>query len=323
MSASGECTYPVRISDKQVLGTDIVELTLAHPDKLELPEWTAGAHIDLFIDTPNGSSPLLRQYSVTGSPHDRSAYRIAVLREPAGRGGSAAVHDTLRPGQVVTVRGPRNHFALLPSAKYLFIAGGIGITPIVPMLYEAQARGADWRLLYGGRTIASMAYLPLLREWNEQVTVWPQDERGLLPLQDQLAIPRTDTLVYCCGPTALIDAVTKHCAAWPERSLHVERFAPIAVDHPTAERPFRVVLARSDLTLDIEPGTSILDAVESAGVRVLASCREGTCGTCETSILAGRAKHCDSVLSAEEQEEQDALMICVSRSQTDELVLDL
>jgi ferredoxin-NADP reductase len=245
------------------------------------------------------------------------------LRDAAGGGGSVFVHDRLRAGDTVRVRGPRNNFKLVPSPRYQFIAGGIGITPILAMIAAASAAGADWRLLYGGRHRDSMAFTGELARYGGRVTVAPQDETGLLDLDALLGVPQDGTLVYCCGPEPLLAAVEQRCTAWPARSLHTERFAARPLTAPVRAEAFEVELAASELTLTVPPGRSILDVVEEAGVGVLSSCAEGTCGTCETAVLGGLPDHRDSVLTDEERRTGGCMMICVSRSCSDRLVLDL
>jgi ferredoxin-NADP reductase len=209
------------------------------------------------------------------------------------------------------------------APRYVFIAGGIGITPILPMAEAAQAAGADWKMLYGGRSRGSMAFLDQLSGYGERVRLCPQDEAGLLPLESILARPQNDTLVYCCGPEPLLRAVEQLCESWPRGSLHIERFAAKAIKaEPGGDREFEVVLQRSGLTLTVPADRSILDAVEGARVgNVLSSCRNGICGTCEVGVLEGSPDHRDSVLTEAEQE--DAMMICISRSHSPRLVLDL
>jgi ferredoxin-NADP reductase len=247
-----------------------------------------------------------------------------VLREPEGRGGSEFVHDKLHEGELIDVRGPRNHFELISSPRYLFVAGGIGITPILAMITAAERAGADWELHYGGRSRRSMAFLESLEEvTGNKVTLHPQDEVGLIDLERILGTPRPDTLVYCCGPEPLLNAVEQRCAAWPTGALHVERFAPKDVGAPVLTGSFEVELATTGLTLTVPPERSILDVVEEAGVSVLSSCQEGTCGTCETPVLAGQVDHRDSLLTPEEQAANDTMFICVSRAACPRLVLDL
>ncbi|MFD8516934.1 PDR/VanB family oxidoreductase [Streptomyces antimycoticus] len=318
----GEYEDTLLVTRREEAASDVVALTLRHPAGRELPAWAPGAHLDLVLD-PGPT----RQYSLCGDPADRASWRIAVLRAPAGRGGSARVHDTLTEGSAVRVRGPRNHFALRPADRYLFIAGGIGITPLLPMTAAAEAAGADWRLLYGGRTRASMAFADqLAARYGDKVRLVPQDEEGLLDLAPYLGTPADPgTLVYCCGPEPLLQAAEEACRDWPEGSLHTERFQPRADDAGAGSggRAFELVLTRSGLTLTVEPERSVLRTVEEAGVPVLYSCEEGTCGTCETDVVEGEVNHHDSVLTDEERASGETMMICVSRCRGPRLVLDL
>ncbi|MGW3175221.1 PDR/VanB family oxidoreductase [Streptomyces sp. NPDC001153] len=302
------------VTAREFAATGVLALTLRDPLGRELPGWEPGAHVDLLL-----GPGLERQYSLCGDPADRSAWRIAVLREPAGRGGSAQVHEQVGEGTKVRVRGPRNRFRLEPAPRYRFIAGGIGITPILPMLAAAERAGADWTLLYGGRTRSSMAFTGELTRYGDRVTLAPQDETGLLDLGPALDDLPGGTLVYCCGPGPLLDAVEGRC---PAGVLRVERFRP--KEQPAGgPEEFEVVLARSGRTLTVPPEVSVLDAVRGAGVEVLYSCTEGTCGTCETDVLEGAPDHRDSVLTEEERSAGDTMMICVSRSRGARLVLDL
>jgi cytochrome P450/ferredoxin-NADP reductase len=315
---SPEAEGDLRVAARREVAEGIVELTLVDPTGAPLPAWTAGAHVDLILDPS-----LTRQYSLCGSATDRCSWKIGVLRDPNSRGGSVHVHDELAEGSTVRVRGPRNHFPLHSSPRYQFIAGGIGITPILAMIEVAESRGAEWSLLYGGRSRASMAFLDKL-EGDDRVTVWPEDEEGLLDLASVLDTPQPDTLVYCCGPGALLDAVEEGCANWPDGSLHVERFAAKTVEAPEdALDSFDVVCSRSGVTVKVSEGASIFDELESAGVNVLGSCMEGVCGTCEADVLEGTPDHRDSVLSRSERERGATIMLCVSRSLSEKLVLDV
>ncbi|MFG2126519.1 PDR/VanB family oxidoreductase [Streptomyces sp. NPDC048751] len=302
------------VDGKEFAAEGVLALTLRHPLGEPLPAWEPGAHIDVVL-----GPDLERQYSLCGDPADRDAWRIAVLREPEGRGGSAYVHGQLGQGDKVRVRGPRNHFALRPASRYRFVAGGIGITPILPMLAAAEAAGAEWTLLYGGRTRESMAFVEELERYGDRVTVAPQDETGLLDLPSVLDALPDGTLVYCCGPGALLDAVEERC---PAGALHIERFQP-KEQQSGEDTEFEVELAQSGRTLTVQPGVSVLDTVREAGVEVLFSCTEGTCGTCETDVLDGTPDHRDSVLTDEEREAGETMMICVSRCRGKRLVLDL
>jgi ferredoxin-NADP reductase len=302
------------VDHREFAADGVLALTLRHPLGEPLPAWEPGAHVDV-LPAPG----LERQYSLCGDPADRSAWRIAVLRERPGRGGSAHVHEQLGEGGKVRVRGPRNNFRLEPAPRYRFVAGGIGITPILPMLAAAEAAGADWTLLYGGRTRESMAFVEDLGRYGDRVTIAPEDESGLLDLPSVLDDVPEGTLVYCCGPGPLLDAVEARC---PSGVLRVERFRP-KEQETGGDTAFEVELAQSGRTLTVAPDVSVLDAVRAAGVEVLYSCTEGTCGTCETDVLDGEPDHRDSVLTDDERAAGETMMICVSRCRGKRLVLDL
>ena len=291
----------------------VVGVELALPSGGALPAWTPGAHID--VELPGG---LTRQYSLCGDPAERDRWRIGVLREADGRGGSRWIADELTEGAMLRVRGPRNHFPLQPADRYVFVAGGIGITPLLPMIREVAAAGGDWVLHYGGRTRASMAFLGELAGFGDRVRVYPQDEVGPLDLEAILGDPAA--LVYCCGPTGLIEALEARC---PTGALRVERFTagPVVVEGP--DSAFDVVCERSGVTVTVPPGTTVLRAVEDAGIGVLSSCTEGICGTCETTVLEGEPDHRDSLLTDDEKASGDTMLICVSRCRGARLVLDL
>lgn len=306
------------VRDVRAVADGVVTVELADPSGAPLPDWTPGAHVDLVL-----GDGLTRQYSLCGRPSDDSRWRVGVLLTPDSRGGSAAVH-ALRPGATVRTRGPRNHFPLVASPRYRFVAGGIGITPLLPMIAEAAATGADWTLLYGGRTRASMAFADeLTGRYGDRVTLAPQDETGLLDLAAWLGEPQPETLVYACGPEGLLSAAEKHCAAWPAGALHLERFSARPPEADTADGEFELVLERSGLTLTVPPDRTIFQVVEDAGVSVLGSCLEGVCGTCETEVVDGEVDHRDSVLNDEERASNEFMMICVSRCRGARLTLDL
>ncbi|MDQ1129311.1 PDR/VanB family oxidoreductase [Microbacterium sp. SORGH_AS_0888] len=281
-----------------------------------LPEWTPGAHIDLVLP----GAPV-RQYSLCGEPGS-PRYRIAVLREPDSRGGSRAVHERLRPGDEVRLRAPKNHFELEPAGAYLFIAGGIGITPLLPMVRRAAAEGARWRLLYLGATRERMAFLDelaALAASGGDVQVVARDENARADLPAEVAA-HPDALVYACGPERMLSAL-REAVADPDDRLRVEYFrAPELAYEPGG--PFRIRLERTGLELDVSPEESILEVMRGAGVDVLSDCEEGICGSCETRILEGEAEHRDLVLTAQERQRGDCLMVCVSRAACPVLVLD-
>jgi ferredoxin-NADP reductase len=235
----------------------------------------------------------------------------------------------VREGDELDVRGPRNNFELAPASRYVFIAGGIGITPILPMAAAAEEAGAEWEFHYGGRTRTSMAFLAALDALEAatghglRVTLHPQDEVGLLDLDRILGTPQPDTKIYCCGPEPLLKAVEERCAGWPPGALHVERFSPKEQGERVLSGDFEVELTVSGMTLTVPPDKSVLEVVEEAGVPVLSSCQEGTCGTCETPVLEGEVDHRDSLLTPEEQAANDTMFICVSRAACPKLVLEL
>ena len=302
--------YRMLIHERRDEADDVVSLTLGRADGGELPRWSPGAHVDVAL-----ADGLTRQYSLCSDPDDRLRWRIGVLREPDGRGGSRYVFDKLHGGDIVEVGEPRNHFALEPAPHHVFVAGGIGITPILPMIARVDAAGADWSLLYGGRSRSSMAFVDELPRDDGRVTLAPQDETGLLDLDGLLAAPRPDTLVHACGPGPMLDAVAAAMTAWPAGALRIERFTPREVELPGADEAFEVEFRTSGVTATVPPDRSILAVAEEAGIVADWSCREGTCGTCETSLLAGRAEHRDAVLTDEERDAGSTMMICVSRAE--------
>lgn len=311
---STELNLTLTLEQKVPLADDVVELKFKA--RTTLPPWEAGSHIDLLL-----GPDLARQYSLCSDPQDRRYLSVAVLREPASRGGSRFVHDSLVEGQQIQIRGPRNNFPLVESPRYQFIAGGIGITPILCMIREVERAGADWHLLYGGRRRDSMAYLDLLEEFGDRVTVQPQDTDGILDLDSVLGVPRDDTVVYCCGPEVLLDAVEERCVAWPKGALHVERFSP-KTRADEVDTAFEVEFARSGVTATVPAGVSILDVATHNGVFAVRSCSEGVCGTCETVVMEGEAEHRDSLLSDDDRA-AGCFLPCVSRACSDRLVLDL
>jgi ferredoxin-NADP reductase len=308
----------VTVVERRELADRVVGLLLADPAGEPLPTWEPGAHVEVALP-----GDYVRQYSLCGSPHNVGLWRIAVLREPAGRGGSALIHDEIHDGVRLRVRGPRNHFPLREAPRYVFIAGGIGITPILPMVEAVARAGRDWVLHYGGRTGRSMAFVNELGRYGERVVLAPEDEAGPLPLPDILGRPRAGVSVYCCGPPGLITAVEEQCREWPTGSLHVERFTADGPPSGGQRQPIEVTCARSGRVLHVPPDRSILEVAEAAGLGPPSSCAEGICGTCETAILDGEPEHLDSLLSDQERADGRTMLICVSRARSPRLVLDL
>ncbi|PWK73365.1 ferredoxin-NADP reductase [Streptomyces sp. CG 926] len=286
----------------------VLRLTLESPD---LPAWTPGAHVDVTL--PSG---LVRQYSLCGDPADAGRYTIAIRLIEDGRGGSREAHAQLVEGAELELRPPRNRFELVPAPSYVFVAGGIGITPILPMLRAATATGADWTLLYGGRSLDSMPFLDDLAAYGDRVTVLPEDEVGL-PDLSPLAAAAPGTLVYCCGPEPLMLAVIE--AAQDPAAVHLERFAPSAAPGPA--RAFTVELRRSGRVVEVAADESTLAAVRRELPDTPYSCEQGFCGTCQHRVLEGGVDHRDELLT--DQERDDSMLLCVSRAKGDRLVLDL
>jgi len=307
------------VRSRTPVSDDVIELRLVHPDGGPLPPWSPGAHIDLLL-----GEGLVRQYSLCADPTAGQEWRLGVLLEPHGRGGSAAIHERLQVGTPIRVRGPRNHFTLNQARRYVFVAGGIGITPLIPMIERADRWDSDWILVYGGRSRSSMAFATeLVDRYGGRVVLHPEDQEGFLDLPSILSNVDQNTLVYCCGPGGLLDAIESACSGFAPGTLRVERFAPRPQGQPLMQETFKVHLARSGLTLDVDPDHTILEMVDKAGVFVSTSCEEGICGTCETPVLEGLPDHRDSVLTDVQRQSNTSMMICCSRSATPDLVLDL
>ena len=313
------------VESVELVAHDVVALRLAAEDGHQLPTWTPGSHIDLTL--PSGT---VRQYSLCGDPSDASAYRIAILREMDGRGGSAELHDAVKSGSRLMISEPKNHFKLRSSPRYLLIAGGIGITPILSMARELSAGDSDWALYYGGRSTESMALVPELEQiCGDRLHVVPEDQLGVLDLKAIITSWPSQGSIYACGPGGMLKAIETICES-AERSteLVIERFAPGVT--PTAEpiaatdqRTFEVELARSGKVLSVPTDRTILQVVRDVLDDVPSSCEEGFCGTCECGVLGGTPDHRDEVLSDEERAAGRSMMICVSRSLSDRLILDL
>ncbi|MEI7033813.1 PDR/VanB family oxidoreductase [Streptomyces pratensis] len=301
------------ITGRTVVADGVVQLRL---EGSELPRWRPGAHLDLVL--PSG---LVRQYSLCGDPEETGAYTVAARLVEDGRGGSREVHERLQEGVEIEVRGPRNRFPLAGAPAHVFVVGGIGITPVLPMLRSLSASGAEWRLLYGGRSRASMPYLEEIERLGAddgRVTVVAQDEAGRPDVAAALTGLAPGTAVYCCGPEPLMDAVA---AALPEDcALHLERFSAPTADAAGAGA-FEVELRRSGRTVPVTAGQSVLAAVRAELPHVSYSCEQGFCGTCRQRVLDGEVDHRDELLSDDER--GDSMLICVSRCRGGRLVLDL
>lgn len=301
--------------------TEVISVVLASPTGDRLSAWAAGAHIPITL--PSGR---VRQYSLCGPRDDPYRYTIAVLRVADGRGGSREVHETLRIGDVVEVGAPQNAFALRPAPRYVFIAGGIGITPIAAMIDELRSTtdSPEFTLIYGGRSRAAMAFADRLAGMHGVMLI-PQDELGLPDIAGVFADSPDGTHVYCCGPAAMLAVVGDISSRYPRIELHVEKFTA-AVSPPTdraADGAFDVELARSGRTVTVPPDKSVLEAVLEVAPDTAFSCTGGFCGTCETKVLAGEVDHRDDLLTEAERAANTSMMICVSRSLSGRLTLDL
>lgn len=284
-------------------------LTFRRVDGEAFPAWDPGAHVDVVMPEH------VRQYSVCSSRSERDTLAVSVLHTPNSRGGSQWVHEGLREGDTITISRPRNNFPLVDSRRYMFLAGGIGITPILPMIEAAEAAGREWSLVYGGRSRSSMAYLDeLVERYGDRIHAFPEDETGRIDLERFMGIPRAKMLVYACGPEPLLAALEDWARGWPPGVLHTERFVASALDSGAATEPFEVELMRTGTTVTVQPDQTVLEALEDVGVRVLSSCRAGVCGTCETDIVSGEVDHRDAVLSAEDKADHRSMMVCVSRA---------
>lgn len=303
---------------------DVVELRLTRPAGGALPAWEPGAHVELTL--PSG---LRRAYSLCGDMADTETWTVAVHRVPEGRGGSREIHETALVGRELEVRGPVNRFPLLPAEGYLLLAGGIGVTPLLPMARELTARGLPWRLILGARDRSRLVYAEeLVALGGDRVLLVPQDEAGLPDLAAELAATPPTHAVYACGPQPMLDAVTTLCRTTaPARALHLERFTagddtiPDQLGAPSGE--FEVVLNRSGLRLTVPADRSVLDVVREKLPDVPYSCEEGYCGTCETPVTAGLPDHRDTVIEPSERPTATTMMICVSRCDSPVLELDL
>jgi phthalate 4,5-dioxygenase reductase component len=311
---------PLRVERAEPAAEGIQLLELRDPTGGQLPPFTPGAHLS--VQLPDGRR---RSYSLCGDPADRSRYRIAVKRDQAGRGGSVNLVDTVRPGDTLLVSPPRNLFELAAAApSYIFVAGGIGITPIMSMIAWVRANGAKpFRLYYLTRTAEGTAFRTELSAPDLRDSVVIHHDAGdpaaafdLWPVFEEPGKAH----IYCCGPRPLMDAVRDMTGHWPSSQVHFEDFGSDLVRPRADDAPFTVRLARSGATLAVPVGTTILEAMRAHGLHVPSSCESGTCGTCRTGLLAGRADHRDLVLSPAER--AGSIMVCVSRAPGGELLLD-
>lgn len=311
---------------------DVVSLELQDPLGNALPAFDPGAHLEITLtstSTGTAGSPLIRHYSLCNDPADTHRYQVAVGLAPSGRGGSRHVHTNIRLGSPLQVRPPRNNFPLsVEASHHRFIAGGIGITPILSMIRWCISNNRSWSLLYCARSRLRAAFYEELLAFPSAVRFHFDDEAQGHPADVAVALadPRAGEHVYCCGPQPLMRAVEAAGSNRPPGSLHFEWFAAAPDAAQVASSPaagFDVLIRSSGARLHVRPDQSILQALEENGISVPYACREGMCRTCETRLCGGEAEHRDFVLSDEEQRAQRSLMVCVSRARTPVLELDL
>jgi phthalate 4,5-dioxygenase reductase subunit len=310
---------PLRVTRNDQIADGIHLLEFRDPDGKQLPEFSAGAHIGVRV--PNG---LLRKYSLCNDPAERNRYQIAVKRESNGRGGSCNLIDNVKAGDELTVTAPVNDFGLPPRAQdFLFIAGGIGVTPMMAMIRQVMAEGKRFRLFYCSRSPETTAFREELAapQFKEMVTIhYDQGHASRsLDLRPILAERKNREHLYCCGPRPLMEAVRAMTDHWSPTAVHFEAFSE-AETHKAGDKPFKVRLARSGAVIDVPTDKTILEALRDHGLEVPSSCETGTCGTCRTKLLAGEADHRDLVLA--EHERKDTIMICVSRARSYEITID-
>jgi vanillate O-demethylase ferredoxin subunit len=304
---------------------DVHCFDLADPEGRELPPFTAGAHVDVELEPG-----LVRQYSLCNDPRRRDNYQIAVLREAASRGGSAALIDKVETGQTLKVSEPRNHFALEPSARRtVLIAGGIGVTPILCMAERLAHTGASFELHYAARSPDRAAFLDRIRTsafaGRTKVYFSEGPDAARLDLEAALSGPIPGAHLYVCGPARLIEATFAAAKAkgWPSSRVHREFFAPPEGQDQGPAEAFEIEIASSGQVLTVPADKTATQVLAEHGIEVATSCEQGVCGTCVTRVLEGAPDHRDFFLTAEEQAANDQITLCCSRAKTPRLVLDL
>ncbi len=312
----------VRVKRISYEAESINSYELVAPTGDDLVAFTAGSHIDLHL-----SNGMIRSYSLVNDQSERNRYVIAVNKDAASRGGSSNIHETLRAGDLITVSHPKNNFGLEENASHsVLIAGGIGITPLLSMIRRLGALGRSWELHYAARSRSAAAFLDELSNLGSDAAKlhlhFDHEHSGrILDLSTIVKNAPGHAHLYCCGPVTMLEAFEAATADRPAARVHVEYFK--AKEKPALEGGFEVRLARSNQTVMVEPGGTILNALLDAGITVNYSCSEGVCGTCETRVIAGIPDHRDLFLGKEEQAANNTMMICCSGSKSSTLVLDL
>lgn len=318
-----EPLFPVRIVAIELAADEILSFILRPTDVQHEIAIDPGSHVDVHL--PNG---LMRSYSLSNGLGQRSAYRLTIARDVASRGGSTYMHDNLRVGQVIEISAPRNNFKLDENAGLsVFFAGGIGVTPFIPMVTRLNEQGRAWRLHYCVRDRSRAALMDELEtlsaHGNGELIPNFDDTDGFFDLQGALNTLPVDAHVYCCGPIGMLDAFRNGATArgLPPENIHFEYFN--ADVHSATEGGFTLVLEKSKKEIDVDAGETILQALIKHGVSMSYSCEEGICGACETAVISGQPDHRDMILSDKEKNENKTMMVCCSGSKSARLVLDL
>jgi ferredoxin-NADP reductase len=321
-AAVGGAGLSLVVAAAEQIAPDVVLLRLRSHDGADLPPWAPGDHLELVLP-----SYRIRHYSLCGDPEDRSTYIVAVLRVSAGRGGSNEIHDTVTSGTALQVRGPRNNFALVEAPGYLFLAGGIGITPLLSMAERVAATDAPWQLIYGTRDRDAIVFAERLTGLgSDQVTFVPEHECGLPDFAGLISSTPEGTAIYCCGPAGMIKEIERICVDLGRRpDLHVERFGGQGslAEVEGVNTEFELELAHTGVVLTVPPGLSALEVVQEVLPDHPYSCLGGQCGSCEVAVLAGEVDHRDEVLSDAEHAANSAMTLCVSRARSARLVIEL
>lgn len=306
------------VDERKTVALDTIEISFLRKDGQNLPGWEPGSHIDLHLQ-----SGLTRQYSLVPDSTGRGRWVVTILIEEDGRGGSRYINENLVPGAEVNASGIRNHFGIVPAPKFLFIAGGIGITPILSMIDFAERESIPWELNYLGRSELSMAYKSeLISKFGDKVHIFAKDKGQRIDVLNAVEKADAECHVYCCGPENLMLAVEEAIGASDIGRCHVERFRPKSFDSTEADSDFEVYFQKSDIELVVPADESIFMAADFAGIELEGDCMEGTCGSCETRVISGAVEHRDSILNEEARRKNETMMICVSRARG-RLVLDL
>ncbi len=312
----------VLVESAVMVADRVLKVTLVSEDGRPLPRWSVGSHIDVECGKPD----ITRQYSLCGDPGQTSHYEIAVLADPESRGGSRWIHETVCAGARLKIRGPRNHFPMDEGpTKSIFLAGGIGITPLMAMAQKAKELGQEYEIHYSGSRRSSMAFLDILESMHADRLHTHISEGGQrISFQSLFLLPRENTKIYACGPKRMLDEVERSCAHWPEDSLSIERFesATEKLD-PSKEKSFEVELRDTGMVIRIASDQTVLAALRQANIDVPSDCEEGLCGSCEVNVLSGDVDHRDSVLTRAEREANGKMMVCCSRALGGKLVLEL